>query len=130
MLTINAHRDVGLTVVSAAAGLMHVYANGFRIDGGRDVAIEDAVGKLTGVRAVRVYPRTGSVVIRYSPAACDPAAVLSPITDAEHTPAASVPARAPHSADIGTGGIVDKASGGIGRTLLRLRHDVPDDPPD
>ncbi|BBU22469.1 hypothetical protein JF737_23775 [Mycobacterium avium] len=79
---------------------------------------------------MRVYPRTASVVIRYSPAACDTAAVLSAITDAQHTPAASVPAHAPRSADFGNGGIVDKVTGGIGRTQLRLRHGVPDHPPE
>jgi cation-transporting ATPase V len=130
MLTVDADRDAGLTVASDAAGRMRVHTNGFRIDGIRAAAIEDAVSKLTGVRAVHVYPRTASVVIRYSPTACDTAAILSAITDAEHTPAASVPARAPRSADIGNGGIVGKLIGGIGRTLLGLRHDVPDRPPE
>jgi copper-transporting P-type ATPase V len=130
MLTIDADRDAGLTVASDAAGRMRIHTNGFRIDGVRAATIEDAVGKLTGVRAVHVYPRTGSIVIRYSPALCDTAAVLSAITDTEHTPAASVPARAPRSADIGNGGIVGKVIGGIGRTLLGLRGDVPDRPPE
>jgi cation-transporting ATPase V len=128
MLTIDADRDAGLTVASDAAGRMRVHTNGFRIDGIRAVAIEEAVGKLSGVRAVHVYPRTASVVIRYSPAVCDAAAILSAITDAEHTPAASVPARARGSADIGNGGIVGKLIGGIGRTLLGVRPDVPDGP--
>ncbi|WP_375481995.1 heavy metal translocating P-type ATPase [uncultured Mycobacterium sp.] len=109
---------------------MRVNTNGFGIDGVQAVAIEEAVGKLTGVRAVRVYPRTASVVIRYLPALCDTAAVLSAITDAQHSPAASVTARAPRSPDIGNGGIVGKVIGGIGRTLLGLRGDVPDHPPE
>ncbi|MBO0866556.1 MAG: heavy metal translocating P-type ATPase, partial [Mycobacterium sp.] len=109
---------------------MRVNTNGFRIDGGRAVAVEDAVGKLTGVRTVHVYPRTASIVIRYSPAHCDTAAVLSAIADAEHSPAASAPAPAPRPADIGNGGIVGKVIGGIGRTLLGLRGDVLDRPPE
>ena len=129
MLTIDADRDAGLTVASDAAGRMRIQANGFRIDGVRAVAIEEAVGKLTGVRGVRVYPRTASVVIRYSPALCDRAAVLSAIADAEHVPAAAVPARAARSADSGNGGIVGKVIGGIGRTLLGLRGDELDRPP-
>ena len=129
MLTIDAHRDAGLAVVSAAAGRMRIHTNGFRIDGGRAVAIEEMVGKLTGVRAVRVYPRTASVVIRYSPEHRDTAAVLSAIAEAEHFPAASAPARAPRSADIGNGGVVGKVIGGIGRTLLGRHRDELDRPP-
>jgi copper-transporting P-type ATPase V len=130
MLTIDAQPDAGLTVASDAAGRMRVHVTGFRIEGVRAVAIEEAVGKLTGVRAVHAYPRTASVVIRYSPALHDTAAVLSAIADAGHIPAASVPARAPRSADIGNGGIVGKVIGGIGRTLLGLRGDVLDRPPE
>ena len=124
MLTINAHRDVGLTVVSAAAGRTHLYANGFRIDGGRAVAIEEAVGKLTGVHAVRVYPRTASVVIRYSPRCLRHRCRLVGDQRCRAHPAASVPARAPYSADTGDGGMVDKVTGGTGRTLLGLRHEI------
>jgi cation-transporting ATPase V len=130
MLTVDADRDAGLTVASDAAGRMRIHTNGFRIDGVRAVAIEEALGKLSGVRAVHVYPRTASVVIRYSPAVCDTAAVLSAITQVEHAPAESVSAHAPRSADFGGGGIVGKVIGGIGRTLLGVRRDVPDRPPE
>jgi copper-transporting P-type ATPase V len=130
MVTIDAARDDGFAVASDAAGRMRVRTNGLRIDGVRAVAIEDAVGKLTGVRAVHVYPRTASVVIRYSPAVCDGAAILSAISDAEGSPVALVAARAPRSADISNGGVVGKVIGGIGRTLLGLRNDVPDRPPE
>jgi cation-transporting ATPase V len=130
MLTVDADRDAGLTVASDAAGRMRIHTNGFRIDGVRAVAIEEALGKLSGVRAVHVYPRTASVVIRYSPAVCDTAAVLSAITQVEHAPAESVSAHAPRSADFGGRGIVGKVIGGIGRTLLGVRRDVPDRPPE
>ncbi len=126
MLTIDAQRDAGLTIASDAAGRMRIRTNGFRIDGSRAVVIEEMVGKLTGVRAVRVYPRTASVVVRYSPQHCDTAAVLSAITEAEDSPSADV--RAP--ADIGNGGIVGKVIGGIARTLLGLRGDALQDPPE
>lgn len=109
---------------------MRVHANGFRFDGIRAAAIEETVAKVTGVRTVRAYPRTGSVVIRYSPAVCDTAAVLSAITDAEHAPAASVRALSPRSADVGNGGIVGKVIGGIGRMLLGRRRDDLDRPPE
>jgi cation-transporting ATPase V len=130
MLTIDAQRDSGLRVASDAAGRMRVCTTGFGSDGVRAVAIEEAVGKLTGVHAVRAYPRTASVVIRYSPAHCDTAAVLSVIAEAQHSPAAAPPANAPRSAHTGNGGIVGKVVGGIARTLLGLRADVPDAPPE
>ncbi|EUA56372.1 hypothetical protein I553_2704 [Mycobacterium xenopi 4042] len=84
------------------------------MDEGRAVAIEETVGNLSGVRTVRVYPRTASVVIRYWPERCDTGAVLSAITEVERSPAASEPAPVSRSADIGNGGIVGKVVGGIG----------------
>lgn len=117
MLITDVPPDAGakLTVVSDAAGRMRVHATGFRFDAGRAVAIEDTVGKVSGVRAVYAYPRTASVVIWYSPARCDRAAVLSAIADAQHIPAASVPARAPHSADVR--GVVHNVMEWTARTL-------------
>lgn len=123
-MTLSADAGVKLTVVSAAAGRMRVHATGFRFDAVRAVAIEETVAKVSGVRAVHAYPRTASVVIWYSPAHCDTAAVVSAIADGQHVPAASVPARAPHSAVIGNGGVVGKVIGGIARTLLGPRRDV------
>lgn len=126
MLTVDAQRDTGLTIASDAAGRMRIRTNGFRIDGSRAVVIEEMVGKLTGVRAVRVYPRTASVVVRYSPEHCDAAAVLSAITEAEDSPPADVHA----AADIANGGIVGKVIGGIARTLLGVRGDTLEDRPE
>jgi uncharacterized protein (TIGR00245 family) len=129
-MMLSADAGVKLAVVSAAAGRMRVHATGFRFDAVRAVAIEETVAKVTGVHAVHAYPRTASVVIWYSPAHCDTAAVLSAVADAEHVPAASVPARARHSAANGNGGVVGKVIGGIARTLLGLRRDVLDGPPE
>ena len=126
MLTTASRPDAGvlLTVVSAAAGRMRVHANGFAFDAVSAVAIEDTVGKVTGVQAVHAYPRTASVVIWYSPARCDTAAVLSAIADAEQIPAASVPARAPHSADSHKAGVVQTAIDWTARMLSGPRRDV------
>jgi uncharacterized protein (TIGR00245 family) len=129
-MTLSADTGVKLTVVSAAAGRMHVHGTGFGFDAVRAVAIEGTVAKVSGVRAVHAYPRTASVVIWYSPAHCDTAAVLSAIADAEHVPAASVPAGAAHSAAIGNGRVVEKVIGGIARMLLGPRRDAPDGPPE
>lgn len=87
--------EVKLNIVSNASGLMREQASGFHFDDGRAVAIEDTVAKFTGVGAVYAYPRTQSLVILYSPASCDTAAVLTAISDAWHIPTESVPVRAP-----------------------------------
>lgn len=131
MLTTASHPDAGvmLTVVSAAAGRMRVQATGFQFDAVGAIAIEDTVGKVTGVRAVHAYPRTASVVIWYSSARCNAAAILSAIADAEHTPAASVPARAPHSAEIYKVGVVQRILDWAERMLSGPRRDVRGRPP-
>ncbi|MDI3312789.1 MAG: copper-translocating P-type ATPase [Mycobacterium sp.] len=105
---------------------MRVHATGFQFDGARAAAIERSVGQLTGVRGVRAYPRTASVVIWYAPAGCDTAAVLSAITEAVRRTA--TPAPTAHRADAG-GGVVGKVVGGIARTLLGLRGEVAERPP-
>ncbi|WP_225331615.1 heavy metal translocating P-type ATPase [Mycobacterium intracellulare] len=114
---------VKLTVVSAAAGRIRVRASGFQFDAVRAVAIEDTVGKLTGVRAVQAYPHTASVVVWYSPGRGDTAAILSAIADAEHIPAASVPARVPHSADGRKPGVMQRILDWCARTLSGPRGD-------
>ncbi|WP_057003109.1 heavy metal translocating P-type ATPase [Mycobacterium kyorinense] len=123
--TTAAPRDGGaaLTVVSAAAGRMRVRASGFRFDAGRAVAIEETVGKVTGVRAVQAFPHTASVVVWYSPGRCDTAGILSAIAEAEHIPAASVPARAPHSADGRRAGVMQRILDWSARTLSGPRGD-------
>lgn len=98
----------GLVVVSAGARRIRVRANWFRFDAVRAVAIEDSVATVTGVDAVRAYPRTASVVVCYSPERCDTAAILSAIAAAEHIPAESVPARAPHSIEGRNSGVVQR----------------------
>ncbi|ORW91138.1 metal-transporting ATPase [Mycobacterium szulgai] len=118
--------DVKLKVVSNASGRMRVCINGFGVDAVRAVAIEETVGKVAGVQAVQAYPRTASVVIWYSPQHCDTADVLTAIADAEHIPAESVPARAPHSADIPNIGVVRRIASGIGLALFGLRRGTHD----
>jgi cation-transporting P-type ATPase C len=111
-----------LTVVSEAAGRMRVVAPWFRLDRVRAVAIEDAVEKVTGVRAVHAYPRTASVVVWYSPRRCDTAEVLDTIAAARQVPAALVPVRPPHSADIRNADVVRMAVGAIALALLGIRR--------
>ncbi|MEB3065481.1 heavy metal translocating P-type ATPase [[Mycobacterium] zoologicum] len=92
-------------------------ANWFRSDAVRAVAIEDSVAAVAGVDAVRAYPRTASVVVWYSPERCDTAAILSAIAAAEHIPAESVPARAPHSVEGGNPGVLQRILDWSERTL-------------
>ncbi|ASQ86790.1 MULTISPECIES: copper-translocating P-type ATPase [Mycobacterium] len=105
---------------------MRVRVTGFGVDAIRAVAIEEMVSQVTGVQAVQAYPRTASVVVWYMPQACDTADVLSAIAEAEHIPAESVPARAPHSADIPKTGVLRRIASGIGLALFGLRRDVQD----
>lgn len=120
--------EVQLTVVSDAAGRMRVQATGFQFDAGRAVAIEDTVGKVAGVQAVHAYPRTASIVIWYSRAICDTAAILSAIIDAETVPAAAVPAYASRSASNRKAGVVQKIIDWSTRTLSGVRRDVAAQP--
>ncbi|HEX3546973.1 MAG TPA: cation-translocating P-type ATPase [Mycobacterium sp.] len=118
-----------LTVVSDAAGRIRVLAPWFRLDSVRAVAIEDAVEKITGVRAVHAYPRTASVVVWYSPRRCDTAQVLSVISEADQVPAALVQARTPRSADVHNADVVRMAIGAIALALLGIRRYVFTRPP-
>ena len=60
-----------LAVVSDAAGRMRVKVPWVRANSRRAVAVEDAVDRQHGVRAVHAYPHTGTVVVWYSPKRCD-----------------------------------------------------------
>ena len=76
--------DPSLVVVSDAARRMRVQVDWVRCNSRRAVAVEEAVAKCNGVRAVHAYPRTGSVVVWYSPRRCDRSAVLAAISGAAH----------------------------------------------
>lgn len=125
MLTSNKPPDSGVnvTVVSTAAGRMRLRFDGCRFDSVWALRIEDTVGKLTGVRAVQGYTRTASIVIWYSPARCNAAAILSSITDSEQI-AASVTARALDSGDTSKPGVAQHIIDWAARTLSGSRDDA------
>jgi cation-transporting P-type ATPase C len=110
------------TVISDAAGRMRVHAPWCRNDAGRAVAIEDAVDKLAGVRAVHAYPRTASVVVWYSPGRCDTAAVLEAISKSVNVPANLVPDRRPRSADVANADVLRMVLGGMALAVLGFRR--------
>jgi len=125
--------DAGVepAVLSAAAGRMRVQAVGFRHNEARAAAIEEAVATVTGVRAVRAYPLTESVVVWYAPGDCDTAAVLSAIASVEDIPAASAGTRISHSPVArGHSGVLSKIIGGLAQTLLNPHRDANGAPPE
>src|ERR1700722_12397224 len=121
--------DSSLTIVSDAAGRMRVSVAWVRASSRRAVAVEEAVAKQTGVRAVHAYPRTGSVVVWYSPRRCDRSEVLAAISGAEHVAAELIPARAPHSAEIRNSEVLRMVIGGVALSLLGVRRYVFGRPP-
>ncbi|MEE6179129.1 manganese-exporting P-type ATPase CtpC [Mycobacterium sp. 050134] len=108
---------------------MRVCVAWVRGDSRRAVAVEEAVAKQAGVRAVHAYPRTGSVVVWYSPRRCDRTKVLDAIGAAAHVAAELIPARAPHSAEIRNTDVLRMVVGGAALALLGVRRYVFARPP-
>ncbi|MGV0070643.1 manganese-exporting P-type ATPase CtpC [Mycobacterium colombiense] len=121
--------DRALQVISDAAGRMRVAVDWVRANSRRAVAVEEAVAKCEGVRVVHAYPRTGSVVVWYSPRRCDRSAVLAAIGDALHVAAELIPARAPHSSEIRNADVLRMVIGGAALALLGVRRYVFARPP-
>jgi cation-transporting P-type ATPase C len=116
-------------VVSDAAGRMRVQVPWVRSNSRRAVAVEEAVDRQNGVRAVHAYPHTGSVVVWYSPRRCDREAVLAAITSAEHVAAELIPARTPRSSDVRNTEVLRMVIGGTALALLGLRRYAFNRPP-
>ncbi|WP_297824332.1 manganese-exporting P-type ATPase CtpC [Mycobacterium sp.] len=108
---------------------MRVSVGWVRADSRRAVAVEEAVAKCEGVRVVHAYPRTGSVVVWYSPRRCDRDSVLAAIGDAAHVAAELIPARAPHSEEIRNADVLRMVVGGAALALLGVRRYVFARPP-
>lgn len=123
------HRADDPVVVSDAAGRMRVHVGWVRANARRAVAVEEAVDRLDGVRTVHAYPRTGSVVVWYSPRRCDRAAVLAAITAAAAVAAELIPARLPRSSDIRNTDVLRMVIGGAALALLGVRRYVFARPP-
>lgn len=121
--------DPTLLVVSDAAGRMRVLVDWVRANSRRAVAVEEAVAKQNGVRAVHAYPRTGSVVVWYSPKRCDRSEILQAISSAAHVAAELIPARAPHSSEIRNTDVLRMVIGGAALALLGVRRYVFARPP-
>ncbi|MEM6108960.1 manganese-exporting P-type ATPase CtpC [Mycobacterium sp. 050272] len=122
-------KDPCIEILSDAAGRMRVRVDWVRSSSRRAVAVEEAVARQTGVRAVHAYPRTGSVVVWYSPRRCDRTEVLAAIGDAEHVGTELIPARAPHSSEIRNSDVLRMVIGGLALSLLGVRRYVFARPP-
>jgi manganese/zinc-transporting P-type ATPase C len=118
-----------MRVVSDAAGRMRVHVPWVRSNSRRAVAVEEAVDRQNGVRAVHAYPHTGSVVVWYSPRRCDREAVLAAIQEAEHVAAELIPARTPRSSDVRNTEVLRMVIGGTALALLGVRRYVFKRPP-
>jgi cation-transporting P-type ATPase C len=118
-----------LVVVSDAAGRMRVQVPWVRANSRRAVAVEEAVDRQHGVRAVHAYPHTGSVVVWYSPKRCDRAEVLAAITSAEDVAAELIPDRTPRSADVRNTEVLRMVIGGAALALLGVRRYAFNRPP-
>lgn len=121
--------DPALQVISDAAGRMRVAVAWLRANTRRAVAVEEAVAKCDGVRVAHAYPRTGSVVVWYSPRRCDRSAVLAAIGEAAHVATELIPARAPHSEEIRNADVLRMVIGGAALALLGVRRYVFARPP-
>src|SRR4029077_8395748 len=126
---IDAANDPALLVISDAAGRMRVSVEWVRRNPRRAVAVEEAVAKCNGVRVVHAYPRTGCVVVWYSPRRCARSAILAAISGAEHVAAELIPARAPHSSEIRNTDVLRMVIGGAALALLGVRRYVFARPP-
>lgn len=121
--------DPALQVISDAAGRMRVAVEWVRANSRRAVAVEEAVAKCEGVRVVHAYPRTGSVVVWYSPRRCDRSAVFAAIGEALHVATELIPVRAPHSSEIRNADVLRMVIGGAALALLGVRRYVFARPP-
>jgi cation-transporting P-type ATPase C len=118
-----------LTVLSDAAGRLRAHAPWLRDAPGRAVAVEDAVGQVSGVRAVHAYPRTASVVVWYAPGRTDLAHVLRAAGTAQTGPGRDPRGRSPRSADVDNADLVRMVVGGAALVLLGSRRYVLRRPP-
>ena len=118
-----------LEIISDAAGRMRVKVPWVRANSRRAVAVEEAVERRNGVRAVHAYPHTGSVVVWYSPKRCDRPEILAAIASAEYVAAELIPARTPRSSDIRNTEVLRMVIGGAALALLGVRRYAFNRPP-
>ncbi|ACV80150.1 heavy metal translocating P-type ATPase [Nakamurella multipartita DSM 44233] len=118
-----------MVTVADAAGRWRLRVPELARSAARAVAIEDAVDGVAGVLAVHAFPRTGSVVVWYRPAALDHHRVRHAIDRALSTDWAAPAPRSPRSADVTSGDIVRMVVGGAALVALGGRRYLLRRPP-
>lgn len=111
-----------IVIKSDAAGRMRLTVPWLVNSTARAVAAEDALVDVPGVRAAHAYPRTGSVVVWFSPDRTDRDAILHALDTASAVEATAAVERSPHSAEVGNGDILRMAVGGTALFLLGIRR--------
>ncbi|WP_076476363.1 heavy metal translocating P-type ATPase [Williamsia sterculiae] len=114
--------DADIRFCSDAAGRLRLVVDWVRNDPVRAIAAEDALADVPGVRTVHAYPRTGSVVVWFSPVGTDRAQLVAGLTRAAATAREDVPARRPNSADVSGRDVLRMTVGGGALVLLGVRR--------
>lgn len=128
MNDVASHSGCDLVVVSDAAGRLRIRVPWLATDT-RAVAVEDAVDHLPGVRTVHAYPRTGSVVVWYSPTRTDREAILQATLAARDAPDHRVAGRAPRSTEVAPTDVLRMIVGAAALLLLGTRRYLLARPP-
>jgi cation-transporting P-type ATPase C len=111
-----------ITLVADAAGRVRFTSPELRGRRALAVSIEDAVGRVAGVRQVHAYPRTGSVVVWYHVGRCDRAELLVAIDAGLAANPKLTAGRTPRSADVAGGDLVRLVVGGLALAALGVRR--------
>lgn len=93
------------------------------------VCIEDALAIRSGVRAAHAYPRTGSVVVWYTPGRCDSAGLIDTITAVIAQPGEPRAPAVPRSAEVTNTDVMRMTIGGVALLALAARRYVLRRPP-
>lgn len=118
-----------VTILSNAAGRVRMNAPAVLGNSRHAVETENALAALPGVRAVHAYPRTGSVVVWFTPARCDIETLVRTVgTVVEAADRSAAPA-APRSAEVANADVVRMTIGGLALLALAARRYLLRRPP-
>lgn len=118
-----------VTILSNAGGRIRMKATALVGDSRRAVEIENALVVLPGVRAAHAYPRTGSVVVWFTPARCGVEALIGAIGTVIDAPDPSTAPAVPRSAEVANADVVRMAIGGLALLALAARRYLLRRPP-
>jgi cation-transporting P-type ATPase C len=111
-----------IALVADAAGRVRFTSPELRGRRALAVAIEDAAGRVAGVRQVHAYPRTGSIVVWYHLGRCDRDELLAGIGAGLAANPKLTVGRTPRSADVSSGDLARLVVGGLALAALGVRR--------